>query len=336
MNEIRVGVIGLGFMGRTHVGAYASAAAAGYGCSVVAVADARVEEIRDGGGRAEGNLRTAATLSLDWNAVRAYRDAAGLIADETVELISICTPTPTHVELASRALAAGKHVLLEKPVAVTSREIETLMGPAARSGKVCMPAMVMRFWPGWTWLRERIVDGAYGRLMSLHLERLGSRPAWSAAYADDAATGGALGDLHIHDVDFLYWCLGVPYDVRSTGSLAQVATQYRFAESTGVAPGACVTAVGGWGQQAAFGFRMRFVANFERATADFDLSRGEKPLVLSDVHGVRAIEVDTLSAYDAEVRHMLDVVRGMEPARASLADALVVAKILEMERAGLG
>lgn len=330
---IRVGIIGLGFMGRTHWAAYQAAARAGHACAIVAAADAMIEKI---GAPAGGNMNTGAA-ALDFTGIDKHQHPADLLARTDVDLVSICTPTDTHVELALAALKAGKHVLLEKPVALDPADVRRIDAAAKAAGRLCMPAMVMRFWPGWTWLRDRINDGSLGKLKSLYLERLGSRPAWNPGfYADDRKSGGALVDLHIHDADFVLWCLGKPASVSSTGSLEQVTTSYRYSDNPRLAPGATVLATGGWGQNSSFGFRMRYLANFEHATAEFDLARGEKPVNISDAHGTRAVELPAVGGYDAEVRHVLDAIAGRTPLAATLEDAALVAELLMAERAQLG
>ncbi len=333
VQSIGVGIIGLGFMGRTHWASYVSAAKAGHACRIVAAADAMIEKA---GSAAGGNLATGAA-SLDFTGVAKHVDAHELLRRDDVQVVSICTPTDTHAPLAIAALKAGKHVLLEKPVALDPADVRRIAETAKHTGRLCMPAMVMRFWPGWSWLRERIADGSLGKLKSLYLERLGSRPAWNPGfYADDQKSGGALVDLHIHDADFVLWCLGKPDAVQSSGSLEQVTTSYQYRHHDRLARGASVIATGGWGQHPGFGFRMRYLANFEHATAEFDLARGEKPVNLSDAQGTRTIELPTTSGYDAEVHHFLDAVAGKTALVASLTDAEAVAELLLAERRSLG
>ena len=144
MSETRVGVVGLGFMGRTHVAAYRAAAAAGHPNRLVAVCDREAARLAGESG-ARGNLEgeRPGEPVFDPAGVETYEDPARLLADDAVELVSICTPTDSHVELAVAALEAKKHVLLEKPVALSSLEAERLAVVARRSDRLCMPAMCM-------------------------------------------------------------------------------------------------------------------------------------------------------------------------------------------------
>jgi predicted dehydrogenase len=221
----------------------------------------------------------------------------------------------------------------------------------AARGLRCVPAMCMRFWPGWDWVRERVRDGSLGRVRAVALERMGAGPTWGAEfYRDEERCGGALVDLHVHDTDFLCWLFGPPREVTSVGSARHVTTLYRWGEpgangvdarGAGLAAGAPVSAEGAWGLPQAAGFRMRFRVAFERAWAEFDLAR-ERPLRVFGEDGA-ALEgaptgsgEDGLSAYDLQVRHFVGLCLGRErEARASIEDALIAARVLDAERESL-
>ncbi|TAJ18966.1 MAG: Gfo/Idh/MocA family oxidoreductase [Planctomycetota bacterium] len=348
-----IGVVGLGFMGRTHVQAWQSAAAAGLPCELVAVADPDPAR-RAGQVAAAGNLGGGASGRLfDPSRVRGHEHARELYADARVDVVSICTYTDSHVELARAALAAGKHVLVEKPVALRARDVKRLLDASARARTLCMPAMCMRFWPGWAELRELVASKRHGRVTSAVFQRLGSGPSWSKAFYGDAArSGGALVDLHIHDADFAYALFGAPARVSTSGSLAHMTTQYRYAASPRASSrlrGAAsphVTAEGAWDLAPGAGFRMRYLVCCERATLEWDLARAGE-LAVHTAGGTQKLALPAHNGYDGEVRHLLDVVargdfttaRGVAAARkqlgATLADAHAVARILEAERKSL-
>jgi len=325
-----IGVIGLGFMGRTHLAAWKSAERANLGCKLAAVADGDPARL-DGRAQATGNLATGASEVLfDPKTLFTTRDARELIARPEVQAISLCTPTDTHVELALAALEAGKHVLVEKPVALRSADVARLADAARGARTLCMPAHCMRFWPGWDWLQERVVDGSLGRVRSAVFQRLGTRPKWSNFYADHARTGGALVDLHIHDADFVRWLFGDPDDVASTGSPDHVTTLYRYKKGP-----EHVVAEGAWDHDAGFQFRMRYIVVFERATAEFDLGRTPQLLLVRDGKA-EPVAIPATSAYERQVQHFLAaIVEGRRELRATVDDALGVARLLEAERASL-
>ena len=332
MNEVGIGVIGLGFMGRTHVGAYARARADGAECRLVAVSDRDPERLTGAGG-GDGNLDSGAADQrlFDPDDVHAYTDVDGLLADDSVDLVSVCTHTDTHVDLALRALRAGKHVLVEKPVSLDVAGVEALVRASEEAGRFCMPAMCMRFWPGWVWLKDAAARETYGRVISARFERLGAAPAWGGGfYGDPTRSGGALFDLHVHDVDFLFHLFGQPRSLSSCGTMAHVSSSFEYAGVPGL-----VVAEGGWMTAPGFGFRMRYLVEFERGVADFDLLRD--PVLM--VHGEDEPEVVSLedrTGYDGEVRHAVDLALGKRIAPvAPLADAVAVTRLVLAERESL-
>lgn len=315
---IGVGVIGLGFMGRTHLAAYESARRAGFDCRVVALADqdvGRLEQDADPQARPE---------------VRTYQDPAALLADESVNLVSICTPTFTHVDLAISALRAGKHVLVEKPTAIRPADIERLIDVADEAETICMPAHCMRFWPGWAGLKG-IIDGqVLGSPRSATFHRLSSPPDWSPDfYSNVERSGGALVDLHIHDADFVRWCFGDPVEVITAGTLNHLTTIYRLADGP-----RHVIAEGGWGHAPGFPFCMRYVLCCAQGTMDYDNTR-DVPLRTTVDGACVSIDLPSLTGYDIEIRHLISVIQSAGRPRVTLEDALATARLLDAERKSL-
>ncbi|MCL4742771.1 MAG: Gfo/Idh/MocA family oxidoreductase [Phycisphaerales bacterium] len=326
---VRVGIIGLGFMGRTHLAAYRSANEAGHACRVVAVADPDPRR-RAGEAAVAGNIETGGTSErlFDPAEVRAYERAEDLLADPHVDHVSICTPTDTHVPLALAAIAAGRHALVEKPLALRSADARRIADAASKARTLCTPAMCMRFWPAWAWIKRAIDSGEFGRVTSATFHRLGSRPEWTDFYADDARSGGAIIDLHMHDADFIRWCFGPPRDVVSTGSTHHLTTIYHYDHVPQV------VAEGGWGHQPGFGFRVRCVVCFERATADFDLARTPQFLLHRGAESL-APDVGPLTGYEVQARAMVDAVARGGPSPVPLEDAVAALELLEKERRAL-
>jgi predicted dehydrogenase len=334
---VGVGIIGMGFMGRTHLAAYRRAQDAGIPCDVVAVSD-RDEARRTGAARTAGNLASGDDADLIRHA-RGYERPDQLLADPAVHAVSICTPTDTHVALALQALDAGKHVLIEKPVALDVESILSLRESARAAGLICMPAMCMRWWPGWTWLKDAIQSRRYGRVVSASFTRIGSRPTWAHDfYLDPARSGGALFDLHVHDVDAIHWLFGTPAAVSSAGDHFGVTTLYHYepdpADQSRAAPPTRVTATGAWMTEPGFAFRMRYLVEFERATADFDLTR-TPPLRLFQGGEASDIPIGTGTGYDGEVIEFIRAITQHRDPAATLAEAATVAAVLDAERVSL-
>lgn len=329
---IGVGVVGLGFMGRTHIAAFRAADAAGHANRLVAVCDSDPQR-RTGLAGGGGNMRTGSDAErlFDPSQVRGYERAAELFADREVELVSICTHTTTHVELALAALAAGKHVLLEKPVALTVADAERLANAAREAKTLCMPAMCIRFWPAWAWVKRAIDERELGAVRSAVFRRLGTAPQWAASfYGDPVQSGGALLDLHVHDADFVRHCFGDPQSVASTGSLEHVTTLYRYPHGP-----AHVVAEGGWDHTSGFAFKMAFTVVFERATADYEFGRAHE-LVLARDGRSEPVALEPTNGYDGEVRHLLDALAsGKRKLGATMDDALGHMRLLAAERESL-
>lgn len=324
---IGVGIIGFGVMGRTHARAYQYAGSQGLSVELRGVCSRRAEIDQEG--ERGGNLDELAGNpdDLDFAGVRAYNDHEALLEDPEIHAVSITTYTETHVPIALAALAAGKHVLVEKPVALRLADVE-LLADGVPEGLVCMPAFCMRHWPGWAWLKARIEDQSFGALRSLFLRRFSEPPAWSPwFYGNPAMTGNALFDLHVHDADFALWCCGVPDRIAMAGTPSRMSSLYGYAEGPGQ-----VVVEGGYVPVAGFGFQMRYQAIFDDAVVTFRHDRD--PLVLLTRGGrTEPVELPSATAYELQGRHFIEQVLGTtgEPPRATMADAVAVTRLLEWE-----
>ena len=326
--SIGVGIIGMGFMGATHIKAYQAAAADGFACRLIAISDPSPDR-RTGLPPGGGNIGAPIQDRLfDPAKIHTYERPAQLLANPSVALVSICTPTDTHVDLAIAALQAGKHVLLEKPVALASTDVARLAAAAKDAKTLCMPAMCMRFWPGWTFLREVYRDNRYGPLRALTLDRLGSGPTWSSDfYRDVSRSGGALVDQHIHDTDFVVHLFGPPAAVRSSGTSMHVHTIYDYPNH----PGLSIAAEGSWSMNPAFGYRMRYLAAFEKATIEFDLVSTPTVTIYADGQKTHP-DLPPSTGYDGQVRHLLRAITNhSRTVDAPIDEAVTVARVLEAE-----
>lgn len=126
---------------------------------------------------------------------------------EAVDVIDVCTPTPSHPEYVHAALDHGTHVLCEKPLALTSREAERMVQHASEANRILFPAHVVRFFPQYEALRRAVDAGRLGDLAVLRFERSGSMPVqpW---FGDEAVSGGIIMDQMIHDIDQALWLAG--------------------------------------------------------------------------------------------------------------------------------
>jgi predicted dehydrogenase len=317
---VKIGMVGMGPVGQSHFKSYGKIPSA----KVVAVADIDPSRIAGDFSGSWGSLGDGAARFM----TTSYLE---LIARPEVDVVDICVPTPDHHEIALAALRAGKHVVCEKPLARTAAIAGQIADLAEQSKSFFMPAMCMRFWPQWAWLKQAVVEQRYGKVLSAHFTRLASPPAgeW---YRDGKKSGGAMLDLHVHDTDFVQFLFGMPRSVSSrgysgvSGETDHLVTQYVYDDIP------LVIAEGGWMMAPAFGFRMRYTVNFEKATADFDLGR-EKKLLLHDAESSQAVECEAVDGWFAELRYFIGCVERREkPSVVVARDAQRSIRIVEAER----
>ncbi len=327
---VGVGLIGLGFMGRTHLASYARTA----GCEVRALLDPAQRAAP------AGNLITTGD-DVDRLLATLPRTSGldALLARADVDLVSICTPTDTHVALVRAAIRAGKHVLVEKPTALDASAIDALDGEARAAGVLAMPAHCMRFWPAWSWMASAVRTRRYGAVRRARFRRLGAAPGWSQDfYLDFARSGGAIVDLHIHDADFVRFAFGEPASVEATGTRRHVRARYGFGAGSDAY---VVEAEGGWMEDPSFAFTMTAEIVCERATLDFDLSRTPELRVISAENGaatdlVAGHDYPAGNGYDHEIAALIAAIRAGGPAPVTLADAASTQRLLDREIAAIG
>jgi predicted dehydrogenase len=321
----RIGIIGLGFMGRMHIGAYAKLP----GARLVAIADQDAKRAQGDFSGSWGNIAGSAE-TLDMTGIAGTTDFQALIGHPDVDVVDICVPTPAHEALAIAALDAGKHVLCEKPLALDSGSASRIAQAAARARGLFMPAMCMRFWPQWAWLKRAVAEERYGHVMGATFRRVASMPpGW---FSNGQMSGGALLDLHVHDTDFVFHLFGKPDAVfsrgysKTSGRTDHIVTEYLYDRGP-----ALVSAEGSWCMANGFSFTMRYTVNFERATVDFDITREHQLIVSQDG---KAEPIDLAGdGYEAELAYFVECVRTRRaPELVTAEDAVTGMRILEAEQ----
>jgi predicted dehydrogenase len=226
---VRIGVVGIGFMGMIHY----LAAGRLRGGRVTALCSRDRKKLAGDWHGIRGNFGPAGT-QMDLAGVKRYERLDELLADPEIDLLDITTPTHLHAEMARAALRAGKHVLVEKAIALRPEDADAMVRAAAEAGRLLMVAHVLPFFPEFAFAAEAVRGGRFGRLLTAHFTRVIARPDWSADIGDAAKTGGPAVDLHVHDTHFIGLVAGVPRRVFSTGlvgaggSVDYLTTQYLY------------------------------------------------------------------------------------------------------------
>lgn len=328
---LNVGIVGLGYMAAMHIKAWRQVA----GTQILAVCNPSGRNL-DGNLAPEfGPVAGEEALQLDMSTVRAYSDYAAMLADPDIHIIDICSPTWAHHDQATSALASGVHVLLEKPVARTTKEAKRIVEAASHASHYLMPAMCLRFWPEWRLLKDAIDDQRYGKVLAARFRRVGPPPAWGKKHFHDGIkSGGALLDLHIHDVDFINWCFGKPKRVFATGySKFSGAVDHVVAQFE-VDSGAIVHAEGSWAMTPGFSFNMSYTVNFERGTLDYDVARGPDAVLIICEEGKAPVtqKAAATDGYVGEIQYFVDAVRqGKPPTIVTAKDGLAAIEVCEAE-----
>jgi len=265
--SIKVGIVGLGFMGMTHFEATKDVP----GAEVVAFATRSEKKQAGDWSDIQGNFGPRGSESTDLTSVKAYSDYKELLADPNIDLVNICLPTDRHESVAIEALQAGKHVLVEKPIAIELEAAQRMLAAAREAGKMLMVAHVLPFFPEFRWAREAVQSGKYGKLRTASFRRVIAPPNWSDSIKDFKNLGGWGIDLHIHDNHYIGLLCGVPNKVFSQGILKEgfvnhVSSQYLYDD-----PELTVSCISGGIAAGQLKFAQSFELMLEKATIQFDV-----------------------------------------------------------------
>ncbi len=274
---MRIGVVGLGFMGSTHLEAYQKVD----GFELAAVSSSDPTKLSGDLSAISGNLDRGGG-TYDFSAAALYKTADELIADPNVEAVDLCTPTYLHAPLTLKALAAGKHVLVEKPMAVTAEDCDAMIAAANEADRVLMVAQVLRFFPEYMTARRLVLSGEVGPVRAATFRRKCAAPAWGRWLKDPERSGGGAMDLLIHDFDFCQHLFGKPHSIRAVGhedlegGIDFVEAQLDYGD------GVPIIVSGGWHHAESYPFSMEFTILCDGGTLDFS----------SDKSGVRLHRTD--------------------------------------------
>ena len=305
---VKIGIVGLGFMGVTHYKAMAKVK----GGKVAAMVSRDAKKREGDWSSIQGNFGDSGGVQ-DLSKINTYETLDELLVDPTIDLVDICLPTTMHVEASIRALAAGKHVLLEKPIAVNLRDADKIMEAAKKYRRQFMVAHVLRYFPEFRLIKELVASKKYGKVLAAQFKRNISRPAWWDP-KDLRRTGGPAIDLHIHDADFVQFLFGMPKAVHSQGYIGRggtveyINTHYHY-------PGKmAISAEGGWLAQQGCPFEHGYDVFFDEATLKFNSSWGSSPHLLTKDGKVRK---PRLPGKDGFVGELQEAVNAIQSGKAS-------------------
>ncbi len=320
---MKIGIIGLGFMGSTHLNACLRIPEV----KLVAVADPKPRRLSGDLSDIQGNIGGPGARH-DFSKLHACLTPEEVIADPNVEAVDVCLPTQLHLPVALAALRAGKHVLVEKPMALTGEECDQMIAAAEKAARVLMVAQVVRFWPDYAAARKLLRTGNLGPVRSAIFHRKCAAPAWGKWLQDAKKSGGGVFDLLIHDADFCQQLFGPPVAVSAVGFEAMERGIDWVEARLEYAHGAPVVISGGWHHPRAYPFSMDFTIVAEGGTLDYHSAFRRLSLYRADGSEEQPKLAET-DAYADEIRYFVECAKaGRQPADCSPRDSAAAVRTM--------
>lgn len=297
---MRIAVLGLGFMGSTHLRALQRIP----GVELLAVMDQDEQRLSGDLSSIQGNIGGPGER-FDFSALKRYRTIEEVTGDPDVEAVDICLPTHLHRPATLAALRQGKHVLVEKPMALDGASCDEMIAEAHRQKRVLMVAQVLRFIPAYKCLVELVRGGKLGLVRSAIFRRRCAAPTWGPWEFDAAKSGGGVFDLLIHDVDMCLRLFGRPEAISATGfedlphGIDTILAELHY-------PGIGFVAVtGGWHHVGEYPFSMEYTVVAEGGTVEYSSARDGATLYRAG-GGVEKLPSNGGDWYQAEIEYFLD------------------------------
>ena len=292
-------------------------------CEVIAIAS-----------RAENRARAAAA---ELGIPRAYGSYEALLADPDVDAVYIPLPNHLHPEWTAKAARAGKHVLCEKPLAMTAAEARDMVAACEDAGVLLMEAFMYRLHPSWLAVRELVASGRIGRLVAVD--------TWFSYFNDDPANirnireagGGALYDIGCYAVNLSRMLFGAEPEVvrasirRDTASGVDILTSGILEFPAGIATFTCSTRmepeqrVDIYGTEGRIRIPIPFNIPPDRPTTVSVIAGGNPPVS----PGVETLEFATRDPYTAEAEGFASAILDGGPVPTPPADAVANLEVIE-------
>ena len=325
MTEIKVAMIGFGGIARTHYAGYQNFKKEGTPIRLVAVCDIDSEKFS---APIKINIDSGKN-TLD-ESIHRYTDVDELLANEDFDMADVCLPTYLHKEYSVKLLKAGKHVLCEKPMALSGEECDEMIAASRESGKRLMIAQCLRFSPQYLYLKDCMTDGRFGKLKNIFMERKSAQPRWGYEHWFEKTDkcGGCILDMHVHDVDIARFLLGEPYAVSVIAYDATV--RWAVENSRLYYKDTMVVIDGSWDESTTCSFRAGYRARFENATV---MTENGGVKVYPDKGEPFVPEIEHVNIYGEEIRYFANtVMNNTENDRNPPESACATVKLIERMR----
>ena len=143
-----------------------------------------------------------------------------LLAMKEIEAVSVCTPNKLHCEPTIAALKAGKHVLVEKPMAMNAEEAKAMVAAGKKAKRLLQIGFQWRFTPAAQLLHKRVAAGDFGKILYVRAQALRRRgiPSWGVFGRKELQGGGPMIDIGVHILEMAHFVMGAPKATAARGS----------------------------------------------------------------------------------------------------------------------
>ncbi|MEQ2529267.1 Gfo/Idh/MocA family oxidoreductase [Bacillaceae bacterium CLA-AA-H227] len=291
-----VAIVGMGFMGMTHLQAY--------------------QKMK--------NVQVTAIESNEFDE----------LLRKKVDVIDICLPTFLHEEYIIKAAHAGKHIICEKPLTLTSESAARIIDAVQQNNVRLFVGHVLRFWPEYKQIKLYSKKEKYD---IVHAQRLGQLPKWSTWFQYPEKSGGALFDLHIHDIDFLSYVFGEVESVFAVGSKNQFGAWDHVMSTLSFKNGSKAFVEGSHRMTGEYPFTFSFRAQSRESTIELNVVAGENIESISsnqffryDTGKKSSIEIEKKEPFENELAYFIHCLESNEENDViPLEDVLYTLRILE-------
>jgi predicted dehydrogenase len=280
---MRLAIVGFGFMGGVHLKAATSVPSV----EVSAVVSRKPPE----------------------SSVKHYTKLQDALADASIDAVDLCLPTDMHESATIAALRSGKHVLVEKPMALDVESCQRMIAEAERAGKILMVAHVLRFFPAYRALQSAVDHRELGSIRAAAFRRRCAQPGWSDWITHKTRSGGGAFDLLIHDVDMALRLFGAPSAISATG-YEDARAGIDFVSARFFYDGFVTEINGGWMGAGAFPFAMEFTVLGDQGVLEFNSE--SRPL--KRYGSGEEVALESADGYAAEISYFAECCRtGEQP-----------------------
>lgn len=318
LKTYQIAVIGCGMISKSHFAAIEMLPNAAL-AAVVDIIPARAEQA----GRAHG---------CAW-----YTDAAQMLeAEKGIDVCLLCLPTFLHAQYIELCASYKKAVLCEKPFTMTVEDAQRAAEIVEKTGIPYMTAQVVRFWTGYTRIREMMAGGEFGQLYMAYFSRCSERQVWGNDWLfDPERGGGAMFDMMVHDVDYANYLFGEAKQVYTLASRDDTGCYDNVFASITYKNGCKAVVETAFNMHAGFPFSMYAKVMGSKAAAELTYCAGysindrggalAQLKIYRDGREPEILDLDQYDAYAAEIAYFLDCLdKGVKPAVVTPQDSVEV------------